>query len=41
MFIMFHIIGAMLSSGIARTVFIKTTKAVGLLGGLDEEDECC
>lgn len=40
-FIMIHIIGAMLSAGVARTVFVKTTRAVGFLGGLDEEDECC
>lgn len=28
----------MISGGIARVVFIKTSKAVGLFGGLEDEE---
>jgi hypothetical protein len=38
-FIALHIIGAMIASGVARAVFIKTVSAVGIFAELDEESE--
>jgi len=39
LFMMLHIIGTMLGTGMARAVFIKTVKAEGLLGGVDEDSD--
>ena len=39
LFMMMHIIGTMLGTGMARAVFIKTAKAEGLFGGVDEDSD--
>ena len=39
LFMMLHIIGTSIGAGMARAVFIKTAKATGVFGGLDEEDD--
>jgi len=36
LFMMLHIIGTMMGTGMARAVFIKTAKAEGFFGGVDE-----
>ena len=36
---MLHIVGTSLGAGMTRAVFIKTAKANGVFGGLDEEDD--
>lgn len=33
---MLHIIGTMMGTGMARAVFIKTAKAQGMLGGVED-----
>ena len=38
LFMMLHIIGTMMGTGMARAVFIKTAKAEGMFGGVDEGD---
>ena len=38
LFMMLHIIGTMMGTGMARAVFIKTAKAEGFFGGVEEED---
>ena len=38
-FIALHIIGAMIASGVARAVLIKTVSAVGIFAELDEESD--
>ena len=35
---MLHIIGTMMGTGMARAVFIKTAKAEGLFGGVEDGD---
>lgn len=40
-FIALHIIGAMIGSGVARAVFIKTTQAQGIFAELEEEEDEC
>ena len=39
LFMMLHIIGTMMGTGMARAVFIKTAKAEGLFGGVDEDTD--
>ena len=36
LFMMLHIIGTMMGTGMARAVFIKTAKAEGMFGGVEE-----
>lgn len=36
LFMMLHIIGTMMGTGMARAVFIKTAKAQGMLGGVED-----
>ena len=38
LFLMLHIIGTMMGTGMARAVFIKTAKAEGLFGGVEDKD---
>lgn len=38
LFIALHIVSAMITSGIARAVFIKTAKAQGIFADVKEED---
>ena len=38
LFMMFHIIGTMMGTGMARAVFIKTAKAEGIFGGVEVGD---
>jgi len=38
LFMMLHIIGTMMGTGMARAVFIKTAKAEGFFGGVEEDD---
>ena len=38
LFMMLHIVGTMMGTGMARAVFIKTAKAEGLFGGVEEGD---
>jgi len=38
LFMMLHIIGTMMGTGMARAVFIKTAKAEGMFGGVEEDD---
>ena len=38
LFLMFHIIGTMMGTGMARAVFIKTAKAEGFFGGVEDKD---
>ena len=39
LFMMLHIIGTMMGTGMARAVFIKTAKAEGIFGGVDEDSD--
>ncbi len=39
LFMMLHIIGTMMGTGMARAVFIKTAKAEGFFGGVDEDSD--
>jgi len=39
LFMMLHIIGTMMGTGMARAVFIKTAKAEGMFGGVDEDSD--
>ena len=39
LFMMLHIIGTMMSTGMTRAVFIKTVKNLDFFGGLDDEEE--
>ena len=39
LFMMLHIIGTMMGAGMARAVFIKTAKAEGFFGGVDEDSD--
>ena len=39
LFMMLHIIGTMMATGMARAVFIKTAKANGFFDGVDEESD--
>ena len=38
LFLMLHIIGTMMGTGMARAVFIKTAKAEGMFGGVEDKD---
>ena len=38
LFLMVHIIGTMMGTGMARAVFIKTAKAEGMFGGVEDKD---
>ena len=38
LFMMLHIIGTMMGTGMARAVFIKTAKAEGVFGGVEDVD---
>jgi hypothetical protein len=38
LFIALHIIGAMMASGVARAVFIKTAKAHGIFADIEEDE---
>ena len=39
LFMMLHIIGTMMATGMARAVFIKTAKAEGYFGGCEDTDD--